>query len=147
MAAKRLVAASNGAEPEHFPVPLTEAFTVELDTGRVVEMVIAELSMLYEAGEIPDELTPIAARQLFPPAAPNEREQQQRYRERLRLAKWVVSRVLRTPIPVEQLYHDEIWQIYGLANDPARALDNFRRQQARHVAALPEVQDTGPETQ
>lgn len=151
------IVASNGnslrATPAgELPIPLHESITVELDTGRVVEMVVGELSMLYEAGEIPDELTGIAARELFPPAKEDEREREKRYRERLRLAKWVVGRVLRNPLVVENpqaaneiaithLYHDEIWDIYSLANSPARAMDSFRRQQARHVGVVSEVQD------
>lgn len=134
------------------PIPLHDSFTVELDTGRVVEMVVGELSMLYEAGEIPDELTKVAVRTLFPPATPDEREREQRYYERLRLAKWVVERVLVHPrvvdapqgegeIAISHLYHDEIWQIYELANSPARAMSNFRRQQARHVGTVSRQQD------
>lgn len=151
------IVASNGnvrrvTQPGELPIPLHESITIELDTGRVVEMVVGELSMLYEVGEIPDDLTGIAARELFPPAKEEDREREKRYRERLRLAKWVVARVLRNPVVVDNpqaaneiaishLYHDEIWDIYSLANSPARAMDNFRRQQARHVGAVSEMQD------
>jgi hypothetical protein len=151
---------SNGNLPSvspvtDFPAPLEETLVVKLDTGRVVKMVVAELSMLYEAGEIPDELTPIASRALFPAGKEDEREREHSYRERLRLAKWVAGRVLRNPVVVDnpkggneitigRLYHDEIWQIYGLANSPVEALRNFRRQQASHVGAAPEVQAVQP---
>lgn len=118
------------------PIPLEGSITVELDTGRVVEMVVGELSMLYELGEIPDELTEIAARELFPPDKSSDRNPPQRYAERMRLVRWVVERVLVTKIPVNHLYHDELWEIWGLANSPARAMDNFRRQQARHVGSV-----------
>lgn len=137
---------TNGNKPqaspvEAFPAPLEEVITVELDTGRVVDMVIAELSMLYEAGDIPDELTPIAARALFPADPGSEQERERSYKERLRLAKWVAGKVLRCDVPVERLYHDEVWHIYALANSPAEALRNFRRQQARHVDTAQQVQD------
>lgn len=141
------------------PIPLHDSITVELDTGRVVEMVVGELSMLYELGEIPDDLTPIAARELLaPPKDEPPAAREKRYFERLKLARWVAGRVLTQPRVVEKpkgnaeiaitgLYHDEIWQIYGLANSPASALDNFRRQQARHVATLPGQQDVGPQAE
>ena len=144
---------TNGAVPEHFPLPLQEPFEVELETGRVVQMVIGELSMLLEAGDIPNDLLPIAVAQIYPPDKFDERAWAQQGKERLRLAKWLVGKVLRTPIgssgpsaalTVDQLYHEEIWEIYGMANRPARALDNFRRQQARHVAVVSAMQDVGP---
>lgn len=139
----------NGDRPrvssiDEFPAPLEEVITVELDTGRVVDMVIAELYMLYEAGDIPDELTPVAVRALFPAGKENEAERERDYRERVRLARWVAGKVLRCDVPVERLYLDEIWQIYELANKPAMAVRNFRRQQARHVATVSEVQDVEP---
>ncbi len=97
-------------------------------------MVIGELSMFFEAGDIPDTLLPIAIQQLFPPAVQSTAERAKHYAEELRLAKWLVGKVLRCAVPVDQLYHDEIWEIYGLANAPARALENFRRQQAFTLA-------------
>lgn len=128
-----------------FPAPLEGAITVKLDTGRVIEMVMGELSMLYEMGEIPDELTPIALKQLFPPSKEDEREREKRFWERFKLAKWLAARVVVSPqMDVARFYHDEIWQIYNLANSPAAALDNFRRQQALHVATLYQVQDARP---
>jgi hypothetical protein len=140
---------NNALPQEHFPIPGEEPITVELDTGRKVEMVIAELEMLYEAGDIPDELTAIAARQLFPPANENQSGREKRYWEQFKLAKHVVTKVLRNPIVVatpmkageiaiNHLYRDEIWQIYRLANDPALALENFRRQQTGDVVAAQE---------
>lgn len=157
------VIAVNGSAPlpskaNEFPVPLTGSVIIQLDTGRVVEMVVAELSMLYEAGEIPDELTPIASKVLFAPAKEEERDRERSYLDRLRLAKWVVKHVLRQPRVVEEpqtkyeikisdLYHDEIWQIYQLANSPSVALATFRRQQAGHVAALSGRQDVGAEAE
>lgn len=131
------------AASEKLPIPLQEPITVELDTGREVEMVIGELSMLYELGEIPDELTEIAARELFAPRADDDAGAAKRYAERMRLVRWVVQRVLVNDIPVEHLYHDEIWELYGLTNNPARALSNFRRQQARHVGTVSTLQDSG----
>lgn len=132
------------SSPDDFPVPLEGIITVELDTGRVVEMMIGELSMLYEMGEIPSELTAIAAKSLFPPAKENDAEREKRYWERWRLAKWLVGRVLVTKIDVNRLYHDEIWQIYNMANSPARAMENFRRQQAGHVGSVSSLQDVEP---
>lgn len=144
---------------DDFPVPLSGSIIVELDTGRVVELVIAELSMLYELGEIPDELTTIAAKTLFAPAQDkDEREREKNYMARLRLAKWVAARSLVNPrvvekptktneITINHLYHDEIWQIYNFALSPAFALDNFRLQQARHVAVVSGLQDVGDETE
>lgn len=140
------------------PIPLRDSITVELETGRVVEMVVGELSMLYEMGEVPDDLSSIAARELYPPASENPQERIKRNRERLRIAKWLVARVLRNPVVVEKpeaaheiaidhLYHDEIWEIWTLANSPARAMDNFRRQQARHVGAVSGLQDVGAATE
>jgi hypothetical protein len=139
---------SNNGAGETLPRPLQDAIGIELDTGRTVSLVIAELSMLYELGEIPDELTPLAARELFAPAKDDERERGQRYLERLRLARWVVGKVLRTPgLGVEELYHDEIWEIYSLANSPARALETFRRQQARRVDSVSKVPEIQPNAQ
>ena len=135
---------TNGTATERFPLPLQEPFEVQLETGRKVQLVIGELSMLLEAGDIPNDLLPIAVQQIYPPDKFDERAWAQQGSERLRLAKWLVGKVLRTPVPVEQLYHEEVWEIYGLANRPARALDNFRRQQARHVAVISDLQDAGP---
>lgn len=141
--AKIIAVNGNGSTPSDFPVPLEGTITVKLDTGRVVEMVIGELSMLYEMGEVPNELTPIAIRTLFPPAQEKESEREKRYFERWKVVKWLVSRVLVSKIEVNRLYHDEIWQIYNMANSPALALENFRLQQAQHVADLSGQQDVG----
>ena len=151
--------ASNGdilrpTPADALPIPLRDPVTVELATGRVVEMVVGELEMLYELGEIPDDLTRVAVRELFPPANPDERERGERLRERLRLIKWVVRRVLVHPrvvdepqgpdeIAIDYLYNDEVWEIYRLANSPARALASFRRQQARRVGPVSRQQDVG----
>lgn len=148
----------NGGEKTHaefFPIPGEETIAVTLTTGRKVEMVVAELEMLYEAGDIPDELTAIAARQLFPPAKQDDEGREKRYFEQFRLAKHVVTKVLRKPIivatpmkageiAINHLYRDEIWQIYRLANDPAEALGNFRRQQEGDVAAPQEGEGVRP---
>lgn len=130
---------------EEYPVPLEGTITVQLDTGRVVEMVIGELSMLYEMGEIPNELTAIAAKTLFPPAQEKEKdgEREKRYWERFKVAKWLVGRVLVTNIDINRLYHDEIWQIYNMANSPALAMENFRRQQAQHVGDISGLENMG----
>lgn len=136
------------SDPANFPIPLEGVITVELTTGRVVQMVIGELEMLYERGEIPNELTRIAARELMTPPPTSEAEREKRYMERLRLVRWVAGRVLVAPqMDVAHLYHDEIWQIYDMANSPALALDNFRRQQARHVGVVPGQQDVEPTTE
>lgn len=145
------VIASNGVllKPTpagEIPLPLTETFTVELDTGRVVEMVVAELEMLQEREEIPNELTSIAARELYQPLA-NDGERAKRGRERYKLACWLAGHVLRGPTKFSELYSSEIWQIYNLANDPARAVDNFRRQQARDVGTVSAVQDVERSTE
>lgn len=132
---------------DDFPVPLEGAITVQLETGRVVEMVIGELSMLYEMGEIPNDLTAIAVRQLFPPAQEKESEREKRYFERWKVVKWLVQRVLVTNINVNRLYHDEIWQIYNMANSPALAMENFRRQQEKRVGDLSGQQDMGDTTE
>ena len=132
------------SDPNDFPIPLEGIITVELTTGRVVEMVIGELEMLYELGEIPNELTRIAARELTVPTPTNDSEREKRFADRLKLVKWVVGRVLVSPkIDTARLYNDEVWQIYNMANSPALALDNFRRQQARHVGVVRPVQDVG----
>jgi hypothetical protein len=131
------------SDPHDFPHPLDGVITVKLDTGRVVEMVIGELSMLYEAGEIPNDLTSIAVRTLFPPAKEDENQREKRYWERWKIVKWLVGRVLKTKIDLNRLYHDEIWQIYNMANSPALAMDNFRRQQTEHVGDLSGQQDVG----
>lgn len=152
--------ASNGNSPKistraDFPMPLGESIVVELETGRVVEMVVGELAMLYELGEIPDDLTALAARELFPPAKELDAERERRWRDRLKVARWLVSKVLRNPRVVDEpkaaneisiggFYISEIWEVYGLANDPALAMSNFRRQQARHVAALSGLQNLLP---
>lgn len=128
---------------EEYPVPLEGTITVQLDTGRIVEMVIGELSMLYEMGEIPNELTAIAAKTLFPPVQEKDGEREKRYWERFKVAKWLVGRVLVTKIAVNRLYHDEIWQIYNMANSPALAMENFRRQQTERMADVPGQQDVG----
>lgn len=145
-------------DPDFFPIPGEEVITVRLDTGRVVQMVIAELEMLYEAGDIPDQLTPIAARQLFPPPKEENVDREKRYFEQFGLAKHIVQKVLRSPIVVatpmkpgeitiKQLYRDEIWQIYRLTNDPAAALENFRRQQGHDVETVSGLQNVGRATE
>lgn len=63
----KILSVNGNNVPDDFPVPLEGTITVKLETGRVVEMVIGELSMLYEMGEIPNDLTAIAVRTLFPP--------------------------------------------------------------------------------
>ena len=132
------------SSPDDFPLPLSGVITVELTTGRVVQMVIGELEMLYELGEIPNELTRIAARELTVPSPANDSEREKRFADRARLVKWVVERVLVSPkMEVAHLYRDEVWQIYNMANSPALALDNFRRQQARHVGVVRPMQDVG----
>lgn len=141
------VIASNGVALKptaagEIPLPLHDPFLVELDTGRVVEMVVAELEMLLEADEIPNELTSIAARELYQPVT-SDADRAKRGKERYQLAKWQAEHVLRGPTKISELYSSEIWQIYNLANDPARALDNFRRQQTRHVGHLSGLQDVG----
>lgn len=125
------------------PVPLEGVITVQLETGRVVEMVIGELSMFYELGEIPDELTHLVARELIEGATETLQERMKRRSERFQIAKWLAGEVLRRaatrqgkPDPALKLYHEEIWEIYNLANSPKDALDNFRRQQAQRVVDL-----------
>lgn len=141
--------------PDYMPIPGVDALAITLDTGRKIEMVVAELEMLYEAGDIPDELTAIAARQLFPPAKQDDKDREKRYFGQYRLAKYVVTKVLRKPIivatpmrpgeiSINYLYRDEIWQIYRLANAPAEALENFRRQQEGDVAAAQEGEGVRP---
>lgn len=149
--AKRLneamVSNGNGFKPQvsaadAFPAPLDESIFVELSTGRVVEMVIGELSMFYELGRIPDELKSIAAKILFTAAKDDPRAVEKRYFERLELAKWTVSEALRNnSVPIDRFYHDEIWQIYNFANDPALAMENFRLYERRHVGVVPESGD------
>lgn len=137
----------NGFKPQlspadDFPAPLEESFFVELSTGRVVEMVIGELSMFYRLGRIPDELKSIAARILFTTAKDDARAIEKRYFERLELAEWTVSEVLRNnTTPLERFYHAEIWDIYNFANDPALAMENFRLFQAKHVGVVPDGGD------
>lgn len=136
------------SDPADFPVPLQGEITVELSSGRVVTMVIAELEMLYEMGEIPNDLARIAARELVVPVSSNESEREKRFMERLRLVKWVAGRVLVEPkIEIDRLYRTELWEIYEMANSPARALENFRVQQARHVGAVSGLQDVGAEAE
>lgn len=143
----------NGYKPQispqdEFPQPLEESIFVELSTGRVVEMVIGELSMFYELGEIPDELKGIAAKILFSAGKDDLKEVEKRYFERLKLARWTVGKVLRnSQVASERFFHDEIWEIYNLANDPARALENFRFFQAKHVESVSQVQDDGAVTE
>jgi hypothetical protein len=156
--AKRLsdsivTANGNGYKPQispmdDYPVPLEESIFVELSTGRVVEMVIGELSMFYELGRIPDELKGIAARILFTSAKDNPKEIEKRYFERLELAKWTVSEVLRNnSTPMTRFYHDEIWEIYNLANDPARAMENFRLFKAGLLGSVHGLQDMGTQAE
>ena len=143
----------NGFKPqvspmESFPVPLEESIFVELTTGRVVEMVIGELSMFYELGRIPDELKGVAAKILFTTAKDNPKEIEKRYFERLELAKWTASEVLvNNTTPVNRFYHDEIWEIYNYANDPARAMENFRLLKASHVGSVHGQQDVGTQAE
>ena len=123
------------------PLPLEGVITVELRTGRVVEMVVAELEALQEIGEIPNELAGLVARELYAPVK-DEGEYIQRGRERYKIAKWLVAHVLRGPTKFAELFRSEIWEIYNMCQEPARALDNFRKFQARHVgrlSALPEM--------
>lgn len=131
------------SSPNDFPIPLEGIITVRLDTGRVVDMVIGELSMLYEVGEIPDDLKPIAAKQLFPAAQEKDSDREKRYWERFRVVKWLVERVTLGTLDVARLYHDEIWQIYNMANNPAAAMENFRRQQTGDVGALSGLENMG----
>lgn len=158
MATKRLsesmVASNgNGSNPtvsplDEFPAPLEESIFVELGTGRVVEMVIGELSMFYELGEIPDELKGIAAKVLFTTAKDDAKEVEKRYFERLKLAKWTVGKVLRNNVvPIARFYHEEVWQIYNLANDPALAMETFRLFQESHVGLGDERGDVGSTTE
>lgn len=150
--AKRLneaIVASNGngykpqiSPEDEFPQPLEESIFVELSTGRVVEMVIGELSMYFEIGEIPDELKGIAAKILFTAGKDDLKEVEKRYFERLKLARWTVGKVLRNnQVAPERFFHDEIWEVYNLANDPARALENFRFFKEKHVGVVPESGD------
>lgn len=145
---------------KHFiPIPMTDAIPVTLDTGREVEIVLGDLAMLYEIGEIPDDLTPIAQRMLFAAPPKNDAGAEKRYTERFKLVKWlVVNKFLKKPVVVEtpkrpgeiaanHLYRDEIWQIYNLANDPALALSTFRRQQGIDVAAVSGLQDVGEQAE
>lgn len=149
------IVASNGngfkpqiSSEDEFPAPLEETIFVELSTGRVVEMVIGELSMFYELGEIPDELKSIAAKILFTAGKDDIKEIEKRYFERLKLAKWTLGKVLRNnQVPIERFYHDEIWEIYNYANDPARAMENFRLFKTRHVGSVHELQDVGGQTE
>jgi hypothetical protein len=155
--AKRLheavVSNGNGYKPQvspmdALPVPLEESIFVELSTGRIVEMVIGELSMFYELGRIPDELKRVAAKILFSAGKDDLKEVEKRYFERLELAKWTVSAVLvNNSTPLSRFYHDEIWEIYNLANDPARAMENFRFFKAKHVGAISGQQDVGTSTE
>lgn len=148
------IIATNGAvpaipvsTPDEYPVPLEGVITVKLETGRVVQMVIGELSMLYEMGEIPNELIPIAARSLFEPSKENDPEYEKRYWERWKLVKWLAGRVLKTQIDPKRLFDEEVWQIYNLANNPGLAVRNFRRQQAGNVESVYELQDVGADTE
>lgn len=147
---KSTILAVNGqhapsADPNHLPMPLEGEITVRLSTGRVVDMVIGELTMFYELGEIPDELTPVAAKILFATGKDDPREVEKRYFERLKLARWTVGKVVHgNTTPVERLYHSEIWEIYDLANAPALALDNFRRYQEERMGTVSAVQDLEP---
>lgn len=137
----------NGYKPQvspmdDFPAPLEETIFVELSTGRVVEMVIGELSMFLRLGKIPDELKGLAQKILFTPQKDNPVEVEKRYFQRFELAKWTASEVLRNNVvPVDRFYDTEIWDIYNFANDPASAFENFRFFKARHVGVVSEGGD------
>lgn len=143
----------NGSRPQlsaegEFPMPLEESIFVELSTGRVVEMVIGELSMFYELGEIPDELKGIAAKILFATVKDDIKEIEKRYFDRLKLARWTVGKVLRNNVvPLNRFFHEEIFEIYNMGNDPARAMENFRLFQESHVGLVHELQDVGGQTE
>ena len=129
------------SSPDDFPLP-TEPIVVRLTTGRVLEIVIGEIELFYERGEIPDDLTAIAARELIGPDA-NETPKQaaDRVIKRLTLARWLAGEVIRKGGPASALFVNEIWEVWNLSNSPALALANFRRQQAEHVSALAEMHE------
>jgi hypothetical protein len=130
------------SNPADFPSP-GEPITVELSTGRVIEMVIGELEMFYERGDVPDDLTAIAARSLVYVEEAEEpiKVRAQRGIDAYRLAVWLATQVVKRGGPVGNFYRSEIWDVWKLANTPALALANFRRQQARHVEIASSLRD------
>ena len=115
---------------------------VSLTTGRVVEMVLGEVEMFLERGEIPNELIGIATRQLLPiPAKETDEQAAKRIMERLQFAEWTATMVVKRGGPTERFAKGEIWEVYNLANNPAMLLANFRHQQAVHVDLLAQQQD------
>lgn len=117
---------------------------VRLTTGRVIEMVLGEIEMFLQHGEIPNELIGIATRQLLPsPDKETDEQAAKRIMERLQMAEWTAAQVVKRGGPIERFAKAEIWEVYNLANNPAMLLANFRLQQRINVDLLAQQQAIG----
>lgn len=119
---------------------------LELSTGRKVDLALGELEQFYLQGEIPNDLLPIAARELFE-ENPDPKKREHHYRERFKLARWLASENLRNQTSVTELFAQEIWELWRYGNSPALALRNFRAQQEFRVGTVPGQQALGTEAE
>lgn len=132
---------------DEFDRAIADGVEFELSTGRMISMRLIELTRFVENGEVPDSLTPLVHQELY--GDDNDtvslQERNQRYMNTLKVARWVADNVLKEPI--DNLFNSELLEIYGLANNPAKALTRFRLQQARSLEVGAAMREVGPKTE
>lgn len=141
------------AEKSEFERAVEEGLPIEISTGRKIEMRLVELTRFVENGEIPNPLIPLVHEELYGDDAPTTSlaERNKRYMNTLKVARWVAENVLKNrpdpKKPLAGLFNAEILEIYGLANNPAKALARFRLQQAANVANSQAMRETRAESE
>jgi len=132
-------------QQNEFEQAVQDGIEIELNTGRKVKMRVVELSRFVENGEIPDILTSLVHQELYGDDPKDLAERHAQYMGTLKVARWVTDNVVQPPI--KGLFNSEVMEIYGLANNPAKALARFRLQQAQRVEPGDAVPEVGTDTE
>lgn len=138
---------------------MRDGVELRLATGRPVRMRLVELSRLYTGGKIPSHLTNYVAGLLwYEPGSKSKSTSDENIRYNAEVMRLVAKAALVDPeivdnpktdseISFDDLFDEELSEIYRLANSPAKALESFRRQQAEPMAAVSDLQDAGAEAE
>lgn len=123
-----------------------DGLEITLETGREVTMVLIEMTRFMERGEIPNELRAIAARTFYLEERKTPEEKMKDFLDRVRFGKWMTRQVVKSPANTDDFFDDEYLEVARLANNPAMALETFRKQQAKRLGLGDGVREVGADT-
>lgn len=154
--------------------PREEGYVVTLPSGNVARLRPVALDALVTAGEIPDTLTPLAARMMWQTGSSDEADEPEqedqsfeRGKQSIEFTNLIVRSAMIEPriceedcevceedcevcddcILIEDIDFDDRIAIQRLVLRSAEAMRRFRDKQAANVEAVPDSEDTQPETE